>query len=60
MLQASLNLLFFIFDIIVNVAALFTTPFGTSVFFEVFGVVSLCILIFGGIGGILQASASRK
>ena len=52
-------IIFFLFDIIVSVASISLTTYGTSSIFVYFGLPALIILILGGFGGILQASAKK-
>ncbi|MDD1776786.1 MAG: hypothetical protein LUQ65_01350 [Candidatus Helarchaeota archaeon] len=53
-------ILFFIFELIVNIAATNITAYGSDAFAGLFHLIALAIFLIGLIGGILQASAERK
>jgi len=53
-------ILFFLFELIVNITATNTTGYGTDAIAGLFHLIALAIFLVGLIGGILQASAERK
>jgi hypothetical protein len=53
-------ILFFLFDLIVNITATSTTVYGNDAIAGLFHLIALAIFLIGLIGGILQASAERK
>lgn len=53
-------ILFFLFELIVNITATSTTSYGTDAIGGLFHLIALAIFLVGLIGGILQASAERR
>jgi len=53
-------ILFFLFELIVNLVATNTTAYGTDAILGLFHLITLAIFLIGLIGGILQSSAERK
>ena len=53
-------ILFFIFDLVVNLTATNTTSLGNNAIAGIFDFIALLVFLIGLLGGILQASAQRK